>query len=160
MSDALFEEGPTAQPPAAAAPAPTPMMEVEFEDSHPASSGPAVPAAPPVVLDAETKAAYAQAVQCIASAGAQRQQIDLWAIALAGFCGQGLASVTRIKDWTGGHGVGLLATAGGIGLTAWMWTQARAPTQELEALPSPAEPGLPTTSFRPVRRSKAGLTSR
>ncbi len=89
--------------------------------------------------DARLGEALPAAIATIKDAGRQRHIVDLYAIVLAGLCGQGLGGAPRVDPWNGGATLGLLAAIAGLGVAGWMWRRARVVADALWSLPVPMD---------------------
>jgi hypothetical protein len=148
---------PQHQPTEATAPAASPSPAVEFEEPLPPVA--AAAAAPPAIdIAAAAKRRHDEhrqrtdreaALAQVAGAAAARRWIDLWAVALAACCGQGVGAVTRIERWSTGTVAAVLAAVGCIAVAVWLWRWVRLPAEQVDGLPIPAPEG----------RSAPGLTT-
>jgi hypothetical protein len=117
------------------------MPDYEIDHGEPEPAAPAMPlqtAADPEAAPLAV-AAHTAAVASIRGAERQRHLVDLFALAVAGLCGQGLGGATRVERWTGGDTLGLLAACVGLGVAVAMWRRARNPAEALWATAVPLD---------------------
>ena len=117
------------------------MPDYEIDHGEPEPAAPATPLQLPPDPEAAplAVAAHTAAVASIRGAERQRHLVDLFALTVAGLCGQGLGGATRVERWTGGDTLGLLAACVGLGVAVAMWRRARTPAEALWATPAPLD---------------------